>query len=155
MESQSNFNIDIRNYVDTDILKTLNKSKREEITKEINGVIDKYYEEKHGDFSDFDFYSCCCKVLAKYNLIQQDMSKKSNMAYWDAIDDVVFCCIREVADYSTDDVTLIFDEEDITEDETTHFCDLYGDGIIGEVRDIIIKYLKENGAKFPFVNKNY
>ena len=81
--------------------------------------------------------------------------KKTNAAYWDAIDDVVFSCIKELAQYSVNsDTKLVFDENDEDENENTTFCDLFGDGIVGEVRDIIIKYFEENGAEFPFVNEN-
>lgn len=80
-------------------------------------------------------------------------NKKANAAYWDAIDDVVFSCIKEFAQYSLNfDTKLVFDEDN--DDENTTFCDLFGDGIVGEVRDIILKYLEENGAEFPFVNEN-
>lgn len=81
--------------------------------------------------------------------------KKANAAYWDAIDDVVFSCIKELAQHSVNsDIKFIFDENDEDENENTTFCDLFGDGVVGEVRDIVVKYFEENGAEFPFVNEN-
>ena len=80
--------------------------------------------------------------------------KKANAAYWDAIDDDVFNCITAIAALSLSENRLIFDENEDDNDENATFCDLYGDGIIGEIRDRIIEYLTEQGGDFPFVNEN-
>lgn len=84
-------------------------------------------------------------ISAKRTEVQgkQDKSfktdKKKNAAYWDVIDDTVETCITDI---------LAMSAEKVDADE----LDLYGDGIIGEVRDLIIDYLKEQGAEFPFVD---
>lgn len=75
------------------------------------------------------------------NAIKTD--KKTNAAYWDAIDDTIETCIKDLTPFSAVNITSDNDE-----------IDLYSDGIIGEVRDRIIEYLTEKGCVFPFVNEN-
>lgn len=66
-------------------------------------------------------------------------NKKANARYWDAIDAVIEGAITEVADFSDNEVDI---------------DDLIGDGIVADVREMVINYLKEKGGNFPFVNEN-
>ena len=65
--------------------------------------------------------------------------KKKNAAYWDKIDGIVEEAIAEVAKYS--DVEISTEEVE----EATY------DGLLGEVRDLIISALENRGGAFPFV----
>ncbi len=67
--------------------------------------------------------------------------KKTNAAYWDVIDDTIETCIMDLIPLSATEID-------------TDNLDLYGDGIIGEIRDRLIEYLTEKGGDFPFINEN-
>lgn len=69
-------------------------------------------------------------------------NKKRNAAYWDEIDAVIEQTISEISEFSDEEL-----EEDALED-------VIGDGIIADVRELIINYLAEKGGKFPFVNED-
>lgn len=83
--------------------------------------------------------------------MSEKMSKKANMAYWDEIDDTIVEFIKEIAGFSTSDKKLSFEEGE----EGTEFCDVYGDDILCDIRDMVIQYLEEKGAEFPFIDENY
>lgn len=68
--------------------------------------------------------------------------KKRNAAYWDEIDAVIEQAISEISEFS---------DEALAEDALE---DVIGDGIIADVRELIINYLAEKGGKFPFVNED-
>ena len=69
------------------------------------------------------------------------MSKKGNMAYWDAIDDLCEDFARELCNFSVPEV-------DIDDDEILY--------IANEIRDFAVKFIeKRSEAKFPFVDENY
>jgi hypothetical protein len=69
-------------------------------------------------------------------------TKKANVAYWDTIDGVCYDAITEIAKMSTSPI----DDEEI--DEILCECG-------AEVREIIIKQLKEIGGVYPFVDENF
>ena len=75
------------------------------------------------------------KEFAEKNL-QTD--KKLNAAYWDVIDNIIEEAIMDIADMSVQEI----------------HPDLYGDGILPNIREILIKYLKEAGGEFPYVDEN-
>lgn len=64
--------------------------------------------------------------------------KKLNAAYWDVIDNIIEEAIMDIADMSVQEI----------------HPDLYGDGIVPNIREILIKYLKEAGGEFPYVDEN-
>ena len=66
--------------------------------------------------------------------------KKRNAAYWDEIDATIERMVCDVADFS--DTKF---EDDILDD-------MISDGIIADVREMVINYLTEKGGSFPFVN---
>ena len=68
--------------------------------------------------------------------------KKANARYWDEIDATIESMIHEVAEFS--DVKL--------NEETLE--DMIGDGIVADVREMVINYLTEKGGNFPFVNED-
>lgn len=69
-------------------------------------------------------------------------NKKANARYWDGIDATIEEMIVGIANFS--DTKL---EEEI-------FDDLVGDGIVADVREVVINYLKDKGGEFPYVNEN-
>lgn len=69
--------------------------------------------------------------------------KKANARYWDDIDRIIENMIHEVASYSDVEMT-----EDIIEST------LYDDGLVPDVREIVIKCLTEKGGVFPYVDEN-
>lgn len=73
------------------------------------------------------------------------MDKKGNMAYWDAIDDVMVDAVKGVAALSTSDKCM--DEENEIDDDIL--------GIAKEALDIVIERLTEVGYEFPYVDENY
>ena len=68
--------------------------------------------------------------------------KKANARYWDEIDATIEQMICDVADFS----------DAKYEDEVLD--DMIGDGIVADVREIVINYLTEKGGIFPFVDEN-
>ena len=68
--------------------------------------------------------------------------KKANARYWDLIDAVVEEMVLDVAKFS--DIEL---DEDVLED-------VVGDGIVADVRELVIAYLKDKGGEFPFVDED-
>ena len=68
--------------------------------------------------------------------------KKANARYWDGIDAMVEQMVRDVAAFSDRKV-----EEDALDD-------LISDGIVADVREVVIAYLEEKGGEFPFVNED-
>ena len=74
------------------------------------------------------------------NLIRTD--KKRNARYWDGIDAIIETMVYDVAKASVVEL-----EEDALED-------IISDGIVADVREMVIDYLKEKGGEFPFVNEN-
>ena len=69
--------------------------------------------------------------------------KKANARYWDNIDGIIENMIHEIASYS--DVEMA---KDIIEST------LYDDGLVPDVKEIVIKYLTEKGGVFPYVNED-
>ena len=69
--------------------------------------------------------------------------KKANARYWDNIDGIIENMIHEIASYS--DVEMV---KDIIEST------LYDDGLVPDVREIVIKCLTEKGVVFPYVNED-
>ena len=67
--------------------------------------------------------------------------KKANARYWDEIDATIERMVCEVADFS---------DEKLDKDS----LDMISDGIVADVREMVINYLKEKGGNFPFVNEN-
>ena len=66
--------------------------------------------------------------------------KKANARYWDEIDATIERMLCEVADFS---------DEKLDKDS----LDMISDGIIADVREMVINYLTEKGGgSFPFVN---
>ena len=68
--------------------------------------------------------------------------KKSNARYWDEIDGIFERMVYDVAEFS--DVEF---EEDALDD-------IISDGIVADVREMVINYLKEKGGSFPYINEN-
>ena len=69
------------------------------------------------------------------------MSKKGNVVYWDAIDDLCERFTQDLLNFSVPYVD--FDEDDV----------LYWKN---EIRDFAVKLLeKESAAKFPFVDEDF
>lgn len=68
--------------------------------------------------------------------------KKANARCWDAIDATVEKMVRTIAGFS-----------DVKFKEGT-LDDLNGDGIVADVREIVISYLTEKGGEFPFVDED-
>ena len=69
--------------------------------------------------------------------------KKTNMEYWDDIEDVIENAIMTVAlEYSTKDISPSKLENDITD-------------IVKDVTGVIIKRLESIGGKFPYIDENY
>ena len=68
--------------------------------------------------------------------------KKANARYWDGIDGTIEAMICAVADFSDNDLN-----GDTLED-------MISDGIVADVRELVINYLTEKGGNFPFVNEN-
>lgn len=73
------------------------------------------------------------------------MDKKGNMAYWDAIDDVMVDAVKGVAALSTSDKRM--DDDNEIDDDIL--------GIAKEALDIVIERLTEVGYEFPYVDENY
>lgn len=71
--------------------------------------------------------------------------KKKNAAYWDAIDNEFAETIKCVFRYSSEAV-------DITDEELEQ--KMYGSGVLPEVRDKVIGFLKELGAEFPYIDED-
>ena len=65
--------------------------------------------------------------------------KKANARYWDEIDATIERMLCEVADFS---------DEKLDKDS----LDMISDGIVADVREMVINYLTEKGGSFPFVN---
>lgn len=65
--------------------------------------------------------------------------KKANARYWDEIDATIERMVCEVADFS---------DEKLDKDS----LDMISDGIVADVREMVINYLTEKGGSFPFVN---
>ena len=80
----------------------------------------------------------------KENCPDYRTDKKHNVRYWDYIDGVIEEAICSIAKAS--DIEM---EEEIVENS------LYDDGLLWEVRELIINRLEKNGGRFPFVNENY
>lgn len=68
-------------------------------------------------------------------------NKKANVRYWDGIDSIIEHMINDIAEFSDNNIN---DELD----------DIISDGIVADVREIVINYLKEKGGIFPFVDEN-
>lgn len=68
--------------------------------------------------------------------------KKRNARYWDAIDATIESMVYEVAEFSDAE----YEEEALS--------DIISDGIVADVRELVINYLTEKGGDFPFVNEN-
>lgn len=68
-------------------------------------------------------------------------NKKANARYWDGIDSIIEHMINDIAEFSDNNIN---DELD----------DIISDGIVADVREIVINYLKEKGGVFPFVDGN-
>ena len=68
--------------------------------------------------------------------------KKANARYWDEIDGIFERMVYDVAEFS--DVKF---EEDALDD-------IISDGIVADVREMVINYLKEKGGSFPYINEN-
>ena len=74
------------------------------------------------------------------------MNKKSNMAYWDAIDGLAEDYVRELIEFSQNPIKV-----DDDEDEDDVFMD-----ISKEITELAIKLLEERfSAYFPYVDENY
>lgn len=74
------------------------------------------------------------------------MNKKSNMAYWDAIDGLAEDYVRELIEFSQSPIKV-----DDDEDEDDVFMD-----ISKEITELAIKLLEERfSAYFPYVDENY
>lgn len=67
--------------------------------------------------------------------------KKANARYWDKIDTIIENAVYEIADLS--DVSL-----------ERKLDDIGGDGIVSDVRELVIGYLKDKGGIFPYVDEN-
>lgn len=68
--------------------------------------------------------------------------KKANARYWDEIDATIEGMVCDVANFSD------------TKFEDGILDDMISDGIIADVREMVINYLKEKGGNFPYVNEN-
>ena len=68
--------------------------------------------------------------------------KKRNAAYWDEIDAIIERMVRDVADFSD-----TYFEGDV-------LGDMISDGIVADVREMVINYLTEKGGYFPYVDEN-
>jgi hypothetical protein len=68
--------------------------------------------------------------------------KKRNAAYWDEIDATIERMVCDVADFS--DTKF---EDDVLDD-------MISDGIVADVREIVINYLIEKGGNFPYVDED-
>lgn len=89
----------------------------------------KFYGYAEGDIED------------KEHTIHND--KKTNMKYWDDIENVVEMAIMTVAlEYSDKDIDPSKLENNITD-------------IVKETTGVIIKRLENIGGKFPYVDENY
>ena len=72
------------------------------------------------------------------------MSKKGNMAYWDAIDELTEEYVRNLIEYSTEKTSLYEDDDDEIMD------------LAKEVTEFATKLLAERiSAEFPYVDENY
>ena len=68
--------------------------------------------------------------------------KKANARYWDEIDATIERMVCDVADFSD------------TKFEDGVLDDMISDGIVADIREMVINYLKEKGGNFPYVDEN-
>lgn len=73
------------------------------------------------------------------------MSKKSNMAYWDEIDNIMLQAVKDIAVMSTSGKQMT--EENEEEDDTLN--------IAKAALDVVIPLLKNVGYEFLYVDENY
>ena len=78
----------------------------------------------------------------KDNKMDHRTDKKANSRYWDEIDALIEKMVMETAEFSD---TKINSEE---------LDDIVSDGIVADVREMVINYLKEKGGEFPYVDEN-
>ena len=74
------------------------------------------------------------------------MSKKGNMAYWDAIDDVSEEYVRQIIEFSVKQINIpeFMNEDDVILE------------VGKEVTECVVNYLEKYcGAEFPVVDENY
>ena len=90
--------------------------------------------------------------------VLKTIKKKSNMAYWDTINDAVTTFLLEFVQFSYNDVACYEDEEDEDDDMDMEDREISEDFIeaICDVRDYLVKYLEKNfNAWFPYVDESY